>query len=84
MAPSKFRGMGPSKTVSPFFWPLSFQDQKMGSLAKVVYHRRSDLLSAGFLVSRSPLSGSEKGVFWKRGLFGKVHFLENLEILEIL
>ena len=33
------------------------------------------------------LSGSEKGVFWKRGLFRKVHFLEileNLEILEIL
>ena len=31
-------------------------------------------------------SGSEKGVFWKRGLFRKVHFeiLENLEILEIL
>ena len=35
----------------------------------------------------SMLSGSEKGVFWKRGLFRKVHFLEileNLEILEIL
>ena len=33
------------------------------------------------------MSGSEKGVFWKRGLFRKVHFLEileNLEILEIL
>ena len=32
-------------------------------------------------------SASEKGVFWKRGLFRKVHFLEileNLEILEIL
>ena len=32
-------------------------------------------------------SGSEKGVFWKRGLVIKVHFLdilENLEILEIL
>ena len=32
-------------------------------------------------------SGLEKGVFWKRGLFRKVHFLEileNLEILEIL
>ena len=32
-------------------------------------------------------SGSEKGVFWKRGLFRKAHFLEileNLEILEIL
>ena len=32
-------------------------------------------------------SGSEIGVFWKRGLFRKVHFLEileNLEILEIL
>ena len=31
--------------------------------------------------------GSEKGVFWKRSLFRKVHFLEileNLEILEIL
>ena len=30
------------------------------------------------------LSGSEKGVFWKRGLFRKVHFLEILENLEIL
>ena len=29
-------------------------------------------------------SGSEKGVFWKRCLFRKVHFLENAEILEIL
>ena len=30
------------------------------------------------------LSGSEKGVFWKRGLFRKVHFLEILEILVFL
>ena len=30
------------------------------------------------------MSGSEKGVFWKRGLFRKVHFLEILEILENL
>ena len=29
-------------------------------------------------------SGSEKGVFWKRGLFRKIHFLEILENLEIL
>ena len=29
-------------------------------------------------------SGSEKGVFWKRGLFRKVHVLEILENLEIL
>ena len=29
-------------------------------------------------------SGSEKGVFWKRGPFRKVHFLEILENLEIL
>ena len=29
-------------------------------------------------------SGSEEGVFWKRGLFRKVHFLESLEILEFL
>ena len=28
------------------------------------------------------LFGSGKGVFWKSGLFRKVHFLENLEILE--
>ena len=27
-------------------------------------------------------SGSEKGVFWKRGLFRKVHLLEILENLE--
>ena len=30
------------------------------------------------------MSDSEKGVFWKRGLFRKVHFLETLENLEIL
>ena len=30
-----------------------------------------------------PKSGSEKGVFWKRGLFRKVHSLEILENLEI-
>ena len=29
-------------------------------------------------------SGPEKGVFWKRGLFRKVHFLEMLEIQENL
>ena len=32
----------------------------------------------------SGMSGSEQGVFWKRGLFRKVHFLEVLENLEIL
>ena len=31
-----------------------------------------------------PQSGLEEGVFWKRGLFRKVHFLEILETLEIL
>ena len=36
------------------------------------------------LQSKTFLSGSEKGVFWKRGLFRKVHFLEILENLEIL
>ena len=30
------------------------------------------------------ISGSEKGLFWKRGLFRKVHFLKVLENLEIL
>ena len=35
---------------------------------------------------RSQRSGSEKGVFWERGLFRRVHVLEILEIenLEIL
>ena len=40
-----------------------------------------------FAPTTGSLSGSEKGVFWKRGLFRKFHFLEileNLEILEIL
>ena len=32
----------------------------------------------------SSTSGSEQGVFWKRGLFRKVHFLEILDNLEIL
>ena len=36
------------------------------------------------LKSRDDVSGSEKGVFWKRVLFRKVHFLEILENLEIL
>ena len=29
-------------------------------------------------------SGSEKGVFWKRGLLRRVHFPEILESLEVL
>ena len=35
-----------------------------------------------FVFNFGPLlhSGSGKGVFWKRGLFRKVHFLEILEI----
>ena len=33
---------------------------------------------------KSQESGSEKGVFWKRGLFKKAHFLEILETLENL
>ena len=45
-------------------------------------------LFIGFFAPKSSeSSGSEKGVFWKRGLFRKVHFLEileNLENLEIL
>ena len=32
----------------------------------------------------TPSSGSEEGVFWKRGLFGKVHSLEILENVDIL
>ena len=35
-------------------------------------------------IFRDGFSGSEKGVFWKRGLFRKVHLLETLENLEIL
>ena len=35
-------------------------------------------------MSLFPASGSEKVFFWKRGLFKKVLFLENLEILETL
>ena len=31
----------------------------------------------------NPRLSSRKGVFWKRGLFGKVHILEILEIVEI-
>ena len=36
------------------------------------------------LACSSQFSGSEKGVFWKRGLFRKVHFpsRDSLEILE--
>ena len=50
----------------------------------------ADLRLRSFALICALLSGSEKGVFWKRGLFRKVHFLnfsrdlENLEILEIL
>ena len=42
---------------------------------------------AKHLGQKFQISGSEKGVFWKRDLFKRVHFLEileNLEILEIL
>ena len=37
-----------------------------------------------FRGSLGKLSGSEKGVFWKRGLLREVHFLDILENLEIL
>ena len=36
------------------------------------------------LLLQTEIFGFGKGVFWKRGLFGKVHFLENSEIREIL
>ena len=35
-------------------------------------------------IKKSLVLDRKKGVFWKRGLFRKVHCLENLEILEIL
>ena len=38
-------------------------------------------------VGNAAVSGSETEVFWEKGLFGEVHFLEileNLECLEIL
>ena len=37
-----------------------------------------------FMHTKLCKSGSEKGVFWKRGLFKEVRFLEILENLEIL
>ena len=52
-----------------------------------VFLRSARLFIIPFVRNFFMLSGSEKGVFWKRGLFRKVHFLEileNLEILEIL
>ena len=38
----------------------------------------------GFTRTSLLISGSDKGVFWKRGNFRQVHFLEILENLEIL
>ena len=56
-------------------WPLKV-------LARFLVPRH---LPRGNLKCDTPFkSGSEKGVFWKRGLFKKVHFLEILENLEIL
>ena len=40
--------------------------------------------SVRFVAVTNEIFGSEKGVFWKRGLFRKVHFLEVLENLEFL
>ena len=50
-------------------------------------HRRAQRGKRARQRKNGKRSGSEKGVFWKRGLFRKVYFLEileNLEILEIL
>ena len=44
----------------------------------------STLATPAQVLQADQKSGSEKGVFWKRGLFRKVHFLEILENLEIL
>ena len=60
-------------TKSPYHHPFYGKGPKERNLP----HARKDLLN----------SGSEKGVFWKRGLFNKKHvleILENLENLEIL
>ena len=57
----------------------------MSALLIVGCRFHSSVLASVFVHHLSPIclsSGSEKGVFWKRGLFRKVHLLEYLEILE--
>ena len=60
--------------LSPVIFGVDTQRDKQGS---------AGLCPRAFFQG-SKNSGSEKGVFWKRGLFRKVHFLEILENLEIL
>ena len=59
----------------------SSKDQTQGEETKRVRANRPHLYQN---CGHHRRSGSEKVVFWKRGLFRKVHFLEILEILEIL
>ena len=54
---------------------------KIAALA--IVSPRKSIATCGDWRSSAP-SGSEKGVFWKRRLFRKVHLLEHLESLEIL
>ena len=53
----------------------------VGTVAQFRFSVPAVPLQKGFLCI-SP--GSEKGVFWKRGLFKNAHLLEILENLEIL
>ena len=60
----------------------------MGNATTIQFLKAQFLLSRNFVViAQAPhllVSGSEKGVFWKRGLFRKSPFLDILENLEIL
>ena len=72
MPPSCLRGYGLSGNL---YWLIKLRLAMLGCTRRGLYS------------AKGRVSGSEKGVFWKRCLFRKVHFLEileNLEILEIL
>ena len=63
-----------------FAQPLKNTDFRRDKLS---FHQLIPVPNSAFLAKAS-IVGFGKGVFWKRGLFRKAHFLEILENLEIL
>ena len=62
----------------------SFIMNRLSSFSSRSRDRIAQLPLHNSILSSHQISGSEKGVFWKRGLFRNVHFLEILENVEIL
>ena len=71
--------------IPDWLWSLCFGERPIVGLNLPTFGvPSSHCQNPCFWNSHLRRSGSEKGVFWKRGPFRKGHFLEFLENLEIL